>query len=228
MTELPAAGLPPAGLPSTEPRPTRRLFWFVLAIALVVILADQGTKWWAEATLGNGEVITVISGILSFWLVYNPGAAFSIGAEFTWVFTIIAGVAAIAIGWYAWRVRSRWWMVALGLLLGGAVTHFGDRLFRQPGFGRGHVVDFIDYAGYFVGNVADIALVGGAILIAVLSLFGARVVAQPDVVGPAGFGGAADAAGPVGSPDVSLADSQPAPQPQPQSQSQPQPEAPQS
>lgn len=165
--------------PAIEPRPAQRLFWFVIAIAVVVILADQTTKWWAETALGGGEVVTVIGGILSFWLVYNPGAAFSIGTEFTWVFTILAALAAGLIGWYAWRVRSRWWMVALGLLLGGALTHLGDRLFRQPGFGRGHVVDFIDYAGFFVGNVADIALVFGAVMIAVLSLVGSRAEATP-------------------------------------------------
>ena len=47
-----------------------------------------------------------------------------------------------------------------------------DRFFREPGFARGHVVDFIDYAGFFVGNVADIAVVSAAVLIALLSLRG--------------------------------------------------------
>jgi signal peptidase II len=140
-----------------------------------VILADQLSKWWAESNLGNGEVIPVIGDFIQFWLVYNPGAAFSIGEEFTWVLAIVAAVAVVAIAWYAWRVRSRGWAVALGLLLGGATTHLGDRLFRQPGFGRGHVVDFIDYFGWFVGNIADIALVGGAIMIVVLSILGLRV-----------------------------------------------------
>ena len=52
-------------------------------------------------------------------------------------------------------------MIAFGLVLGGAITHLGDRLFRDPGFARGHVVDFIAYGNWFVGNVADIAIVGG-------------------------------------------------------------------
>lgn len=158
---------------ATPPR-TRRLFWFVIVLAVVVLLLDQSTKWWAEVNLGDGQVIPVIGDLIRFWLVYNPGAAFSIGTEFTWVFTILTGLAAVAIAIYAWRVRSWGWTVALGLLLGGAVTHFGDRLFRQPGFGRGHVVDFIDYAGFFVGNVADIALVTGAVMIGVLTVIGAR------------------------------------------------------
>jgi len=167
----------------TEPTPkfgTHRLYWLVLGLAIFVILADQLSKWWAESNLGNGEVIPVIGDFIQFWLVYNPGAAFSIGEEFTWVLAIVAAVAVVAIAWYAWRVRSRAWAVALGLLLGGATTHLGDRLFRQPGFGRGHVVDFIDYFGWFVGNIADIALVGGAVMIVILSILGLRVGGKED------------------------------------------------
>jgi signal peptidase II len=70
------------------------------------------------------------------------------------------------------RLGSRGWAAALGLLLGGAVGNLVDRLAREPGFARGHVVDFIDYAGFFVGNVADIAVVTAAVLIALLSLRG--------------------------------------------------------
>ncbi|HZW40852.1 MAG TPA: signal peptidase II, partial [Agromyces sp.] len=73
--------------------------------------------------------------------------------------------------------------VALGLLLGGALTHLGDRLFRDPGFGRGHVVDFIGYGSLFIGNVADIAIVAGAVMILILTLAGitpsGRQPAQP-------------------------------------------------
>jgi signal peptidase II len=70
---------------------------------------------------------------------------------------------------YGMQPQSRLRAIALALMLGGATTHLLDRLFRPPGFARGHVVDFIDYNGWFVGNVADIALVGGAILLVLLS-----------------------------------------------------------
>ena len=63
------------------------------------------------------------------------------------------------------------WLAALGLLLGGALGNLTDRLFREPGFGRGHVVDFIDYR-VFIGNVADIAIVTAACLVALLSVRG--------------------------------------------------------
>jgi signal peptidase II len=90
----------------------------------------------------------------------------------TWLLTIVVTVVVVFIIRAIGRLGSRGWAVALGLLLGGAVGNLVDRLVREPGFARGHVVDFIDYAGFFVGNVADIAVVSAAVLIALLSLRG--------------------------------------------------------
>ncbi|WEO77110.1 signal peptidase II [Cryobacterium sp. SO2] len=170
---------PPA---PTRSRRASRLAWPAFAIALVVILVDQLSKWWAVAQLGDGQVIPVIGDVIRFVLVYNPGAAFSIGSDFTWVFAVAAAAAVVWITTLAWRVESRGWMVALGLLLGGAVTHLGDRLFREPGFARGHVVDFIGYGNLFIGNVADIAIFAGAIMLAILTVMGVhmrRPAAEP-------------------------------------------------
>ena len=66
-------------------------------------------------------------------------------------------------------------VVSLGLVLGGATTHLLDRLLREPGFARGRVVDFIDYFDLFIGNVADIALVGGIFWAALLHLRGVEL-----------------------------------------------------
>jgi len=175
MTE----NLDPAAATTTS-RSSRRLLWGIFALAAFVVAADQLSKWWAETNLGGGKNIPIIGDLLSFQLVYNPGAAFSIGEEFTWVLTIIAALAVVAITWYASQVESRAWGIALGMLLGGAITHLGDRLFRDPGFARGHVVDFINYNGYFIGNIADIALVGGAIMIVIISLMG--IASKPEPV----------------------------------------------
>jgi signal peptidase II len=162
-------------VPNESVRPQgRRLFWFVIAIAVVVVLVDQLTKLWAVTTLSLDSSVPVIGDFIRFQLIYNSGAAFSMGTNSTWVFTIIAAVAVIVIGWYAWRVESRLWMLALGLLLGGAATHLGDRLFRPPAFGQGHVVDFIGYGNFFIGNVADIILFCGAVMLVVLALTGVR------------------------------------------------------
>ena len=158
-----------------DPRRGSRKFWIIIAIALVVVAADQLTKWWAETNLVDGKVIPLIDGFLRFELVYNPGAAFGLGEGFTGVLAILAIIVAVWIAWYAWRVRSGWWALVLGLVLGGAITHSWDRMFRGPGFLQGHVVDFIGYGDWFIGNVADIAIVGGALLGAVLAIFGVKM-----------------------------------------------------
>jgi signal peptidase II len=177
------SGVEPVDVPTDAPARAPRLFWWVLGLAALVVLVDQGTKWWAVTTLDDGRVVPVIGDLIRFVLVHNPGAAFSIGTEFTWVLAILAAVGAVVAAVFAWRVRSIGWAIALGLLLGGAVTHLGDRLFREPGFGRGHVVDFIGYGDLFIGNVADIAIVAGAVMILILTLAGitpsGRQPAQP-------------------------------------------------
>lgn len=141
-------------------------------IATVTIVADQLSKLWAETELSTSRRVPVLGDLLGFQLVYNPGAAFSIGEQFTWVFAVVAGLAAIGVCVVAWRTRSLAWAVAWGLLLGGALTHLGDRLFRAPGFARGYVVDFIAYGNWFIGNIADIAIVAAAVMLLLLSLLG--------------------------------------------------------
>lgn len=151
------------------------MFPRIIAVAASVTLLDQATKWWAISALGGRDSVALMGDLLRLRLVYNPGAAFSMAAGYTWVLTILAAVAVAAIVLLARRTRSRAWAVALALILGGAFSHLLDRLLRPPGFARGHVVDFIDYAGFFVGNVADIALVVGAGLAVLLNLRGVRL-----------------------------------------------------
>lgn len=142
----------------------------VLAVAAVVVAVDQVTKVWASSALADGAPRSVFGSFLQLRLLFNSGAAFSIGAGSTWIFTVVTAVAVVVLGWFAFRPSSSVQGVGLALLLGGAVTHLWDRLFRPPGFGRGHVVDFIDYNGWFVGNVADIALTVGAVLLVLSGL----------------------------------------------------------
>ena len=148
---------------------TSRRVPLVMGIAVFVLLLDQATKYWAESALTGRAPIPVLGEFLQLRLLYNPGAAFSIGAGSTWIFTIVAGVAVVLLARYGLQPQTKLRAAALAMMLGGATTHLLDRLFRPPGFARGHVVDFIDYNGWFVGNVADIALVCGAILLVLLS-----------------------------------------------------------
>ncbi|PRY42238.1 signal peptidase II [Umezawaea tangerina] len=141
----------------------------MLTVAALVLAVDQATKYWAESALAGRPPVQVVGDFLQFRLLYNPGAAFSIGTGSTWVFTVLAAIAAVVLLRLATQPQTPSRAIALALLLGGAVTHLLDRLFRAPGFARGHVVDFIDYNGFFVGNVADIALFAGAVLFVVLT-----------------------------------------------------------
>ena len=161
--------------PSAVVRRRRRLLRALAAIAAVVLVTDLVSKQLAIAALADAEPVRVIDGLLSLRLVYNPGAAFSLASGTTWIFTIIALVVVVVILRVSRRLGSGLWAAALGLVLGGAVGNLLDRLFRPPAFGRGHVVDFIDYAGLFVGNVADIAIVLAGALVITLTVLGIGV-----------------------------------------------------
>lgn len=110
------------------------------------------------------------------YYVRNPGAAFSLGSDVTWIFTIALSVVAVVIVWKAFSLRSRLWGVVLGALLGGVLGNLTDRLFREPGFPMGHVVDMISLPWMMpaIFNVADVFIVSGMISVALLIVFGLR------------------------------------------------------
>lgn len=165
--------MPETTAPTTSRR--RRCTTVFALIALAVFVADQATKEWALASLSPGRRPSLFGGFFTLHLVRNPGAAFSFATGTTWVFTLVALAVVVAIVRIARRLRSRSWTAALGLLLGGALGNLADRLFRAPGVARGQVLDFIDYHGWFVGNVADIGIVTGAILLILISAVGVTV-----------------------------------------------------
>ncbi|MEW2352409.1 signal peptidase II [Spirillospora sp. NPDC029432] len=148
-----------------------RLYRLMIMLAAVVLLIDQASKEWAISALTGREPATLVPGLIELRLLYNPGAAFSIGSDATWVFALATVVVVAGVLYVGRRSRSAAWSVVLAGLLGGAASHLIDRFFRAPGFGRGHVVDFIDY-GPFVGNVADIALTLSCAMLMLLNLRG--------------------------------------------------------
>jgi signal peptidase II len=175
----PETGAGPGAAHAAPTRPSRRLVILLAAIAAVVLVVDQLSKAWAQHTLRDGKVIDVPGGFFHLRLVYNPGAALSIATGMTWLLTIIVVVVVVFIVRSLRRLRSTGWAVALGLLLGGAIGNLADRLLRAPGVARGYVVDFIGYGHWFVGNVADIAIVVAAVLIALLALRGIGMDGRP-------------------------------------------------
>lgn len=144
--------------------------------ATLVVAIDLFTKQWALSALMPGVRHPVWGDVLSLQLVFNSGAAFSLGEGYTWVLSVFAVVVTIGIVYYARRARTPLAVGIFGVALGGAVGNLIDRLFREPGFGQGHVVDMINYNNVFVGNVADIAIVGAAAVFVLMSLFGRRLL----------------------------------------------------
>jgi signal peptidase II len=148
-----------------DPQRTRAAQTLFVA-AFVAYGADRITKIWAEATL-PGNPIEVIPGVLTFRFTENSGGAFSIGRSAPWFFVAVTAVVVIAILATSFRHTNRFVAASLGLVLGGALGNLTDRAFRGPGF-RGRVVDFIDLHVWPVFNLADTAIVVGAILLAVI------------------------------------------------------------
>jgi|SRR6516164_2390532 signal peptidase II len=160
----------PAAAGPQEP-PQRRLR-LLLSVAAVVLTLDIVTKVLAVRLLPPGQPVSIIGDTVTWTLVRNSGAAFSMGTGYTWLLTVIATVVVVGIFWMGRRLVSPWWAVGLGMILGGAMGNLVDRFFRAPGPLRGHVVDFFSVGWWPVFNVADPSVVGGAILLVVLSIFG--------------------------------------------------------
>jgi len=142
------------------------------AAAVFAYVLDQLSKYWVSTTMEEGERIAVLPPVLHWYYIRNSGAAFSIGENFTWVFTIIMACVSVAVLIFIRRVGSLWWGLALGFLLGGALGNLTDRLFRPPSFAMGHVVDFIQLPNFAIFNIADSAVVCGVSIIVILTLRG--------------------------------------------------------
>jgi signal peptidase II len=145
--------------------------------ALVIYVTDQVTKMLVVDGLVEGQPVQILGDFLVFNFVRNPGAAFSLASGSTWIFSILATVVTAAIIIFARKIKSLAWAVVFGLLLGGTLGNLTDRLFREPSFGEGHVIDFISMPWMLpaIFNVADIAIVSSMILFVLLTIFGINI-----------------------------------------------------
>lgn len=175
-----------------------------LGVAAGVIVLDQVTKIIAVARLEGNPSVPVIGDLLQLTFVRNPGAAFSLAGGYTIVISALAIGVSVFIVRSARTLASTWWAVVLGAILGGALGNLIDRLLREPGLLRGHVVDFLQLPNWPIFNVADMALVGAAILALILSILGVEM-GEPDtdtatetVGGSTGTAGPPATNGPVG------------------------------
>lgn len=146
-------------------------------VALAVFAIDQIAKHLVTTTLTLGEDVHVLGDVLILHYVKNPGAAFSLASGSTWIFSIIAACVVVAVIWFSRRIRSAAWALFFGLLLGGTLGNLFDRLFREPSFGLGHVIDFL-YTPWLlpaIYNIADIAICSAMAIFVILSLRGVNL-----------------------------------------------------
>jgi signal peptidase II len=159
---------------------TKKDFFWKIAYLLMaggVFMVDQMTKAWATRSLRFGGDKTVIENFLNFSYAQNTGVAFSMfdngGDGGRYGLSIVAGLAAVLVLFYFWRIprTSDRLLGALALLLAGIVGNLTDRL--RLGF----VIDFIDVQfgswHYPTFNVADTAICIGAGLL-IIDLFLSR------------------------------------------------------
>ena len=151
-------------------RPLTKHWKRLYAIAWAVWLLDFATKSWALNTLDSRNPIKVIGDFLQLTLYKNPGAAFSLAEGFTIIFTLIAISVVGVIAYYAAKITSKGWSIVLGLALGGILGNLSDRIFREPGYFVGHVIDWIQIPNWPVFNVADSAIVVAASIAVILSI----------------------------------------------------------
>ena len=144
----------------------RRLF----ATAWTIWLFDFATKTWALTSLSSIEPRKIIGSFLQLTLVHNPGAAFSFATGFTLVFSLLALAVVVAVVYFAPKITSGGWQLCIGLLLGGVLGNLTDRIFREPSFLNGHVIDWIQIPSWPVFNLADSAICIAAFIAFVLSL----------------------------------------------------------
>lgn len=161
-------------------RRSRRRVWPVFAaVALAAYLIDITTKQLALTHLqeadGSRPRVDLVGDLLGLQLAFNPGAAFSLGEDFTVVISCVAIVATVVVLVVSARLRSPLWAVALGILLAGITGNLTDRLFRDPAPFHGHVVDMIELPNFPIFNVADMCINIAAVLIVVQAFRGVRV-----------------------------------------------------
>ena len=144
--------------------------WRILfSVAWAVWILDLATKVWAVNNLSYKSNIKVIGEFFQLTLIRNPGAAFSFATGATIFLSLFSLIVMIVVLYYSPKITSRGWAVVLGLVLGGILGNMVDRIFREPGVLRGHVIDWLQLPNFPVFNIADTAIVCAALLSMVLT-----------------------------------------------------------
>ena len=145
----------------------------VAGIVIAVVALDQLTKVWAVEGLARGSA-SIVGHDLELAVSRNAGGAFSLFQGMTPVLAVLAIVLVVFLVRAAGRTDRVVPVVALALVLGGAIGNLSDRVFRAPGFLRGAVIDFVRVGSFPTFNVADSAITVGAVLLIGWSVLGGR------------------------------------------------------
>lgn len=137
----------------------------IIIVVIISLLLDIGSKFLVSRIFILNESKTIIDNFLNITYVRNTGAAWSILDDNTWIVTVISLLIIIGIIYYVYRnrVSKKILKIGYGLILGGAIGNFIDRIVYE------YVIDFIDIDifgwNYPIFNLADMFIVVGVILV---------------------------------------------------------------
>lgn len=157
---------------TTFARQERSYLGLGLAVAALVVILDQVSKWWILSIMQPPHVIEVLP-FFNLVLVWNQGVSFGLFSHeaeiMPYVLSAVAlGIAGVLLAWL--RRADRWFVaLALGMVIGGAIGNIVDRL------RFGAVVDFLDVHAmgwhFWVFNIADSGISVGVALLVIDGLF---------------------------------------------------------
>ena len=147
-----------------------------LSVALVILLADQISKWWVVREFEHSHSVKSITSYLNLVLTHNHGISFGLLASDSLTTRLILIVVTVSISclliWWLTTTKTRIGVVSLGAIIGGAFGNITDRLYYSA------VPDFIDiYVNnfhWFIFNVADIFITIGIIFLISFEIFGKK------------------------------------------------------
>ena len=126
--------------------------WLYIPMIIILIIADQGLKFWISANIKLGTSQVILSNVLALTNVRNDGAAWSVLSGQQWFFTVITIVA---------LKNDNLYMLAISLLIAGTLGNFIDRI------RLGYVVDMFEtlFMNFPIFNVADMCLTFGVTIV---------------------------------------------------------------
>ncbi|WP_459446271.1 signal peptidase II [Ligilactobacillus salivarius] len=136
--------------------------WLYIPMIIILIIADQGLKFWISVNIKLGTSQVILSNVLALTNVRNDGAAWSVLSGQQWFFTVITIVALGLMGYFFWKLRNdNLYMLAISLLIAGTLGNFIDRI------RLGYVVDMFEtlFMNFPIFNVADMCLTFGVIIV---------------------------------------------------------------